>query len=184
MLIDAGCAPVIVVLPSGSIEVGRAALGDRAGVEFVEGGPTRQRSVERGLAQVETETVIVHDAARPFAKPELISALIDALVQFDGAIVAVPVSETIKEAVEGRIVATIDRDRLWRAQTPQAFRTERLRAAHRRASERGIVATDDAQLIESYGGAVGIIEGSSTNIKLTVVEDFALAEAMIAAGLV
>jgi 2-C-methyl-D-erythritol 4-phosphate cytidylyltransferase len=184
MLLAAGCSPVIVVLPEDRIEAGRAISGENPAIVFVAGGPTRQASVERGLQHVDTEAVIVHDAVRPFAKPEIVPALIEALVRFDGAICAVAVSETIKEAEGSRVLTTVDRSRLWRAQTPQAFRTARLRAAHQRATERGIHGTDDAQLVEAYGGAVGIVEGSNMNIKLTFPEDFTLAEAMITAGLV
>jgi 2-C-methyl-D-erythritol 4-phosphate cytidylyltransferase len=184
LLISAGCSPVIVVVPPGSSAAAQAALADRDNLVFVEGGGTRQESVANGLALVESESVVVHDAARPFASGKTIPELIQALVRFDGAITAIRVSETIKDVEGERVLMTVDRSRLWRAQTPQAFRTARLRAAHLRAVEHDIQATDDAQLVEAYGGAVGVVEGSHTNIKLTVPEDFALAEAMIAGGLV
>ncbi len=183
MLVEAGCSPIVIAVPSGSLDEARDVLGSHLGIVIVEGGETRQGSVYRGLERIDTDSVVVHDAARPFASPSLIGRLLDSLTQFDGAISAIRVTDTIKDAPDGRVVATVDRASLWRAQTPQAFRTKRLRAAHAKAIEKGIDATDDAQLIEAYGGAVGIIEGSETNIKLTTPEDFVLAEAMIAAGL-
>jgi 2-C-methyl-D-erythritol 4-phosphate cytidylyltransferase len=183
MLSSAGCSPIVIAVPSGSIDRARDLLGSHVGILIVEGGATRQGSVARGLERIDTEAVVVHDAARPFASARLIGRLLEALVQFDGAISAIPVKDTIKEAPQGRILSTVDRTPLWRAQTPQAFRTKRLRGAHANALERGLDATDDAQLVESYGGAVGIVEGSEMNIKLTTPEDFVLAEAMIAAGI-
>jgi 2-C-methyl-D-erythritol 4-phosphate cytidylyltransferase len=87
--------------------------------------------------------------------------------------------ETLKRAEGGRVVETVDRSAIWKAQTPAAFRTAVLRDAHQRAATEGFVGTDEAQLIERYGGSVGIVPGSRRNLKITWAEDFELAEALL-----
>ncbi len=124
----------------------------------------------------------MHDGARPFATAELIIKVVDALTDHDGAIAAMPADETLKRVDGDQIVETVDRASLWRAQTPQAFRSEVLRAAHQKAAAEGFIATDDAALLENYGGTVCVIQGTRSNIKLTYPEDFALAEAILRGG--
>ena len=133
----------------------------------VSGGPSRQASVARGLDEVRAARVVIHDAARPFATEAEIRAVVEALERAPGALVAQPVDDTLKRVEEGRVVSTIDRAGLWRAQTPQAFHTAVLRDAHRRAAEEGFEATDDAALLERYGGEVLVIEGGARNLKVT-----------------
>jgi 2-C-methyl-D-erythritol 4-phosphate cytidylyltransferase len=156
-------------------------LARRYGVEVVTGGATRQSSVARGLQRVTADHVVVHDAARPIVTPGDIARVVAALEDADAAISAVPVDETLKRVRDERVLETVDRAGLWRAQTPQAFRTETLRAAHRRAAEEGLTATDDALLIERYGKIVAVVQGSRRNLKVTWEEDFAVAEAMMRA---
>lgn len=183
-LIRAECAPIVVVVPAQELETARALTDVKGDVHFVAGGTTRQGSVANGLEEVRTDKVIVHDAARPFADVDLIKRVLDALDEHEAAVTAVPVAETLKEVDAGRVTATIPRDGLWLAQTPQGFRTETLRAAHRTAREEGYEATDDAELIERYGlGDIAIVQGTRWNIKLTYEEDFELAEQMIKARL-
>ena len=149
----------------------------------VPGGDTRQASVSAGLHALVPQApdiVLVHDAARPFLPAATIPALIAALKTHDGAIPAVPVADTLKRVRSGRIVATVPRDGLYRAQTPQAFRYHLLRALHA-TGERA--ATDDAALLESAGHPVAIIPGADDNIKLTYPEDFVRLERSLAAGL-
>ena len=185
MLAEAGCDPLVVVAPKEDADRTRSLLSELPGdLSFVvvDGGSTRQASVANGLTQVDSEVVLVHDAARPFAPVQLALEVLKAIEAAEGAIPAVPVDETIKR-VDGRsVVETIDRSMLCRVQTPQAFRTVALADAHRRSRSDGFDATDDAQLIENYGGRVVVVRGTRTNIKLTYPEDFDLAEA-IAGGL-
>ncbi len=143
----------------------------------VPGGATRQDSVLAGLLALlpdPPEFVLVHDAARPVIPAGTIPALLAALEQFPGAIPAAPVADTLKRAADGLIVATVPREGLFRAQTPQAFRFNPLLAAH----QAGVTgATDDASLLEALGQAVAIVPGSERNIKLTYPDDLARLEA-------
>jgi 2-C-methyl-D-erythritol 4-phosphate cytidylyltransferase len=173
----AGCDPVVVVVPQGAIGAARDALDD--GAVFVEGGPSRRTSVYEGLAAVENSAVLVHDAVRPVVTLDLVARVLSALTDVDGAIAAVRVEETIKRVDGTEVVTTVDRSGLWRAQTPQVFRTSVLKEAHRRAVDERVEGTDDAQLVERCGGRVRIVAGDSTNIKVTWPSDFALAEALL-----
>ncbi len=156
-------------------------VGDRAALDAtltgldhlppVSGRATRQGSVRAGLealAPHAPDVVLVHDAARPWIPPGTIGALIAALAEAEGAIPAVPVADTLKRAAAGRIAATVPREGLFRAQTPQGFRFATLLALHR-AADAG--ATDDAALLEAAGLAVALVPGSEDNIKLTYPED-------------
>lgn len=150
---------------------------------LVDGGDARSRSVAAGLAKVDTEFVVVHDAARPLVTPELIDHAIAALVvqpDIDAVITAAPVTDTIKQVDdEGVVIGTLDRDNLRSVQTPQVFRTGVLRRAI--ASGDVVNATDDAFLIESAGGRVGVIDAPATNIKVTVPSDIDLAALLLEA---
>lgn len=183
-LIRAECSPIIVVVPADQLDTARALTDVMGDVHLIAGGTTRQESVANGLAEVRTDKVVVHDAARPFADVDVIKRVLEALISHDAALAAVPVADTLKEAEAGHVTTTIPRDGLWLAQTPQGFRTEVLRAAHRAAREESYEATDDAELIERYGlGDIAIVQGARWNIKLTYEEDFELAEQMIKARL-
>lgn len=175
LLAGAGCDPLVVVVPEGS-------WTDRLSgydVRTVLGGDERQRSVRNGLSLVDTDHVVVHDAARPFATPELLRSLLGALDEADGAVLAVPVADTLKEVRDGRVIRTVERSSLWAVQTPQAFHTEVLKTVHDKARVDGFDGTDDAQLVERYGGTMRIVEGSRDNLKLTYPEDWRVAEAMV-----
>jgi 2-C-methyl-D-erythritol 4-phosphate cytidylyltransferase/2-C-methyl-D-erythritol 2,4-cyclodiphosphate synthase len=121
--------------------------------------------------------VMVHDAARPFLPHATIPALLAALRTHDGAIPAIPVADTLKRVQSGRIVATVPRDGLFRAQTPQAFRYHLLRALHATGDQ---TATDDAALLEAAGHPVAIVPGADDNIKLTYKEDIVRLEHALA----
>ena len=146
----------------------------------VTGGATRAESVRAGLAAVPADAavIVVHDAARPLAGPDLFSAVIEVVLSgaADGAVPVVPVSDTLKRVEGDRVVATVDRDGLRAAQTPQAFAAGALRAAHAGGGE----ATDDAGLLEAAGRTVAAVSGDPRNVKLTRPEDLALAEALLA----
>ena len=171
---------MVLVVPDGRVELARELVGEGTPVEVVTGGATRQESVARGLEVIATPAVLVHDAARPFVEPEIVEAVLRALDSADAGIPVVPVDETIKEVDGADVVRTMDRSSLVRSQTPQAFDADVLRHAHARARAEDYHATDDAELVERYGGKVKVVRGSKSNIKLTYPEDFALAEAMIA----
>ncbi|MDX6616897.1 MAG: 2-C-methyl-D-erythritol 4-phosphate cytidylyltransferase [Solirubrobacterales bacterium] len=148
------------------------------GVEAVPGGSVRADSVAAGLERVETELVVIHDAARPFVTAALVDELVAELASTpgaDGVIAAAPVTDTIKEARDGRILHTLDRSKLWGAQTPQVFRTAKLREAIDLDSE----ATDEAMLIEAAGGTVLLRETTGPNFKVTTADDLRLAEVLL-----
>ena len=143
------------------------------------GGATRQASVKAGLAAlapIRPSAVLVHDAARPVIPEATIPALLAALQSQAGAIPAQPVSDTLKRGDGGLIGETVPRTGLFRAQTPQAFRFETLRAAHAAAQAE---ATDDAQLLEWIGETVALVAGHESNVKITFPEDLARVEATL-----
>jgi 2-C-methyl-D-erythritol 4-phosphate cytidylyltransferase len=178
-LAAAGCRPIVVAVPPGAAADASEILGRREDVITVEGARTRQGSVLRALEHLATERVVVHDAVRPFISAVDVARVVDALRDADAAILAVPVDETLKRVDRGRVTATVARSELWRAQTPQAFKTEVLRAAHERARAEGIDATDDAALVEHHGGRIVVVEGRRDNLKLAYPEDFEIAECIL-----
>jgi 2-C-methyl-D-erythritol 4-phosphate cytidylyltransferase len=178
-LTQSGCDPVVVVLPEDWMDQGSELLADR-GFRFAVGGPTRQESIYRGLALVDATIVVVQDAARPMVTSDLVTEVLTSLDEFDAAVPGLPMDETLKRVDDSRLVVeTVDRSTIWRAQTPAAFRTESLKGAHERARSEGFVATDEAQLIERYGGKIRMVEGSRVNLKVTWPGDFEVAEALL-----
>jgi len=150
----------------------------------VAGGATRQDSVAAGLAEIDDSwsVVAVHDGARPLITAEIIDNMVSALSadpDLDGLILGHPAYDTLKEVEGDRIVATPDRARYWAVQTPQVFRVASLKSAHTSADFDGPPATDDAALVEATGGVLRVIEGPRDNIKVTVAEDLAIAEALL-----
>lgn len=145
------------------------------------GGATRGDSVRHGLEDLppEAEIVVVHDAARPLVPDDVVGRVIDAARRGTAAVAALPVVDTLKRVDERhRVVETVVREQLWRAQTPQAFPRAMIIEAHRRAAEDGISATDDAALCERYGYPVVVVQGSERAMKITTEDDFARAEAL------
>lgn len=173
---------VVVAVPPGSEDRAREMLTDlEVPVTVVPGGATRQESVVLALAAVPegVSVVVCHDAARPFARPDLFSAVIDAIgEETDGAVPVVPIADTVKRIQDGRVVGTESREGLALAQTPQAFRAAALRDAHERAAADGFEGSDDALLLERAGYRVRAIEGERTNLKITTPDDIRLAEAL------
>jgi len=150
------------------------------------GGATRQASVHAGLEALASEkpdTVLIHDAARPFVSRALISRAIEAAERTGAAIPAIAVTDTVKQVdAVGNIEATPERARLRIAQTPQAFNYDVILKAHRRAAREGLGEfTDDAALAEWVGLTVATFEGDVANMKLTTPEDFVREEARLAA---
>jgi 2-C-methyl-D-erythritol 4-phosphate cytidylyltransferase/2-C-methyl-D-erythritol 2,4-cyclodiphosphate synthase len=155
-----------------------------AGLELSEptaGGASRQDSVRlglEGLAPHAPGAVLIHDGARPFIGAAVIDRVLDGLGGAAGAIAALPVTDTLKRGVDGRIAGTVARVGLWRAQTPQGFRFAEILAAHRAAA--GHELTDDAAVAERAGLPVALVEGAPENIKITTADDLTRAERWLA----
>ena len=150
------------------------------GVDTCVGGAERADSIQNALAKVKEgiDFIAVHDAARPCLADKWIDAVFGAAEKTGAAILAVPLSATIKRAKSGGVVdATVDRTGLWEAQTPQVFRRDLLNKAYAARSARP--ATDDAELVERIGAPVTLIEGSAMNIKITAKDDLRLAEQIL-----
>ena len=184
---------VVVVFPAEELAVGeewvrRLVEADRPGLPVfsVQGGALRQDSVRLGLSAVprESEVVLIHDAARPFVRPALVTALVAALQEEEssgdgdeaaaGVIPGLPVTDTVKQVSEGRVSATLDRAVLRTVQTPQVFDRAVLEEAHRRCLQEQWAVTDDASLVERLGKVVRVIPGDPGNIKITNPGDLSL----------
>jgi 2-C-methyl-D-erythritol 4-phosphate cytidylyltransferase len=186
-------AQVVLVLPAADAAKPPAFLSDFSDVSglsdfsdtaltLVPGGALRRHSVREGLAALRNDCsiVLVHDGARPFVQAGVIDAVIQHARRGEGAVAAVPVSDTLKQAAVNRpdrVERTVRRERLWRAQTPQAFPRELLEQAHESAPA-DADATDDAELVEALGVSVRLVPDSSRNLKITTPDDLALAELM------
>jgi 2-C-methyl-D-erythritol 4-phosphate cytidylyltransferase len=173
---------LVVAAPPGYEDEARSSVeGLMLPTTVLTGGRTRQASVRAALSALAPDAVIVvvHDAARPFAPPDLFTEVIRAVeAGADGAIPVVPVTDTVKRIDGIRVVDTVDRRDLANAQTPQAFRVAALREAHERAAADGEAATDDAMLLERSGTVVAVV-GDPMNFKITTLLDLARAESRI-----
>jgi 2-C-methyl-D-erythritol 4-phosphate cytidylyltransferase len=185
---------VVLVLPAADVDAPPRWLGDALAAHeassaewrLAAGGSERAHSVAAGLAALgdDVRTVLVHDAARPFVERTVIDGVITAARAGEAAIAALPLGDTLKAADPAdpeRAVRTIPREHLWRAQTPQGFPLELIREAHARSAAEGIVATDDAMLVELLGHRVRLVPDSTRNFKVTTADDLALAELLAAA---
>lgn len=185
---DSRFVAIVLVLPAEEAAEPPAWLAalarEELRLEVVAGGRERGDSVRLGVEATpeNADVVLVHDGVRPLVDAGVIERVLDALARgHAGAVAALPVSDTIKEVDEsGFVVRTLDRSRLWAVQTPQGFPRAVILDAYRRAAADGVVATDDAALVERYGGVVALVEGSPDNLKVTRPGDLALAEAIIA----
>ena len=178
---DAVDRVILALQPSLTSEV--LALISRHGLKkiarVVAGGAERQDSIYRGLQVIKREDagiVVVHDAVRPFVRPEEIRSVIERAEKKGAAILAMPATDTIKQAKKGVVNRTLDRRIIYHAQTPQAFRYEVIQEAYERAYSDGVIATDDSQLVERLGHRVSVVEGSHLNIKITRPFDLRIAE--------
>jgi 2-C-methyl-D-erythritol 4-phosphate cytidylyltransferase len=175
---------LVVVVPAGYEDVAAECVEDLAiASTIVVGGPTRQASVRAALRELGDPAgiVVVHDAARPFAPPALFTEVVAAVAAgADGAVPVIPVTDTVKRVSDGRVVATVERNELVLAQTPQAFRLQTLLDAHRRANDAGSERTDDAGLVETVGVVV-TVAGDPMNAKITTMFDLARAAARMGA---
>lgn len=147
-------------------------------LSIVPGGRERTDSVRAGLAAIPPRTglILVHDAARPLVKPRDIEAVIRAARRYGAAILAEPVADTVKRADRGLVRATLNRNLLWRAQTPQGFRRRLLERCYARA---GVPATDDSSLAEALGARVAVVPASGPNFKITTRTDLEIAACLL-----
>lgn len=159
-------------------------LAEREGlveVVLTTGGERRQDSVRSALTEVgDVEVVAVHDAARPLCPPQLFSDCVESARLHGAATTAIPVVDSIKRAVDGLIVESLERQGLFAIQTPQAFRRELLVAGHRHATAAGLVVDDDAALVEAVGHPVHVVPGNPDNFKVTHPRDLVLLRALLA----
>jgi len=178
-----------LIVPEEDVAYCRAELVDRYRLDkiggIIIGGDERQDSVRNGVESCgakDQDVIMVHDGVRPFFPKEQIGPLVQMAAVEGAAILAVPAQDTIKEVFDGRVRSTLERSLLWQVQTPQAFRCERIREAHRRAYASGYTGTDDASLIEWCGWPVAVLPGHPHNFKITMPADLAMARALLEAG--
>lgn len=170
---------IVVAAPPGHEDEVRAIAGPAV---VVAGGDSRSESVAHALKEVESELVVVHDAARPLATHALFDAVVSELAEdagCDALVAAAPLADTLKRALAGRVIETVPRSELWAVQTPQVFRAEALRSAHEVDPKALAAATDDATLIEEAGGLVRVFRWDEPNLKVTTRADIAIAEALL-----
>lgn len=150
--------------------------------KIVTGGRERQDSVYNGIKELDSDTdlVVIHDGVRPFVSSQIFLDVIEEAREYGAATVAVPEVDTIKEvSPEGIVIRTLNREHIWKALTPQAFKFDILKKAFEKAFKEGYYATDDASIVEWAGYQVKIVKGSPYNIKITTQEDLALGETML-----
>ncbi len=176
-------ARIVVVGPPGQLDEARReaeALHPRKPVLVYPGGETRQQSVHAGLNALEgCEYVLVHDAARPMASAALARRVLAAARQSGAAIPGLAPRDALKRVESGRLAESLDRSRMFLAQTPQCFRYQVLERAHFEAADAGLVGDDDAALVMAAGHPVTVVPGEPGNIKLTTMEDLVMLEALI-----
>ncbi|MDR7229646.1 2-C-methyl-D-erythritol 4-phosphate cytidylyltransferase/2-C-methyl-D-erythritol 2,4-cyclodiphosphate synthase [Caulobacter sp. BE264] len=180
----AGAAEIIIVTTRDGESAATDVLAGLSGWRTTLGGATRALSVQAGLAALSErpgdESVLIHDAARPFVNRKIIDGLLRALANADLALPALAVADTLKLASPDASARTVSREHLWRAQTPQAAPRDRLLAAYARWADGE--PTDDAQVVEAAGGRIAMIPGDPLLNKLTYPEDFAMAERLAGAA--
>ena len=178
---------IYVISPEQEIPFCQTEVVERYGLSkvraIVAGGAERQHSVLNGLNAMreigQDDLVLIHDGVRPFVPVDVLKNAASAADEFGGAVVAVPVKDTVKVARDGIITGTPPRETLWLAQTPQAFRYGLICAAHAAAAAEGFLGTDDASLMERQGLPLRIVPGEYRNIKITTPEDMVLAQAFL-----
>ena len=180
-LLKAGAEDVVVVIAPGSEAEAATALSGVTGWRSATGGSTRAESVCNGLDVLDgpaDRPVLIHDAARPLLGLAVIRRLLEALDHADGSFPGLPVADSLRRSADGVVSGLVDRDSLWRAQTPQAFRFKTIRDAYA-AWPVGETAADETEVVDRHGGDILVVEGDARLMKLTYPEDFAMAEALI-----
>ena len=149
--------------------------------KIISGGKERQDSVYKALLSLpgNTDIVTIHDGVRPFISPEKIIKSIEMCKKDKAVILALPINETVKRVEDKFVITTLDREKLWVAQTPQTFEYKLILEAYKKAEKYSFIGTDDSSLVERLGIKVKILEGDHDNIKITTPEDLVLAERII-----
>ena len=175
---------VVVVVAEDALLYTGQKIVDRYELSKVEkiivGGETRRESVLNGLKAlpISTELVAIHDGARPLVMPVDINRVVDVAAEERAAMLAVPASDTVKRVADDYILATLDRSKLYLAQTPQVFQYDLIMEAHRESEDLAEI-TDDAALVEARGFKVRVVQPSRVNLKITGAEDLIMAEALL-----
>ena len=177
-------AIVLVVAPQQRQSLENEVLGPHPCKKLfsvIDGGPERQDSVANGLRATprECELVVVHDGVRPLVSVDLLGKVLEVAHRHGAAIAAIPAGDTVKQSEDQKVVATLERETIWLAQTPQAFHAAILRRAYEEAVRDRVIVTDDAALVERLGVAVHLVHGSSENLKVTTPSDLVVAEAIL-----
>jgi len=172
---------IIVAVPSANVDsTHRDVLSMSAGkpVKVVAGGTRRQDSVKNGIDVSDSDSTLVciHDAARPFVTEDLIQRSIFACEFADGAVVGIPSKDTVKFSENGLVKETLDREKIWLAQTPQCFHKNKLLQALYYAETENLTGTDESALMEAMGFSIKLVEGDSNNFKITTKDDWIRAE--------
>lgn len=176
---------VILVVRKERVESARCAVqmfGCTKVKKIVAGGAQRQISVANGMAEMgeDVTLVAVHDGARPCVTPALIAETIRSARQYGSGVAAIKITDTVKEVEKGMIISrTVDRTKLWRVQTPQAFKRDLLEKAFAVVRKKKLTVTDEASAIELISRAVRLVPSSSSNIKITTPDDLVLAAALM-----
>ncbi len=174
---------VTLVVPEKELSPTRKQWASGIVQQVIAGGAERQDSVANGLRALDQDTdiVIVHDGVRPFVSPAIIKASISAAREFGAAVTAIPMRDTVKKGTaDGWVEGSVERENLWRMQTPQAFRYDLLCEAFEKAARDNYYGTDEGSLVEYLGRPVKIIAGSEWNIKITCLDDLVLGEKIAA----
>ena len=172
---------IIVAVPSANVDsTHRDVLSMSAGkpVKVVAGGTRRQDSVKNGIDVSDSDSTLVciHDVARPFVTEDLIQRSISACEFADGAVVGIPSKDTVKFSENGLVKETLDREKIWLAQTPQCFHKNKLLQALDHAETENLTGTDESALMEAMGFSIKLVEGESNNFKITTKDDWIRAE--------
>jgi 2-C-methyl-D-erythritol 4-phosphate cytidylyltransferase len=172
---------IIVAVPNANVDsTHRDVLSMSAGkpVKVVAGGTRRQDSVKNGIDVSDSDSTLVciHDAARPFVTEDLIQRSISACEFADGAVVGIPSKDTVKFSENGLVKETLDREKIWLAQTPQCFHKNKLLQALYYAETENLTGTDESALMEAMGFSIKLVEGDSNNFKITTKDDWIRAE--------
>lgn len=168
---------IIISANSSIIEILQELLNNPK-VKIIEGGNTRQKSVYNALQVVKNDYVLIHDGARPLIRKDTIAYVLEAVLDKDAVSVMTKTTDTIKEVDStGRIIRTIDRSKLYNTQTPQAFKTSIIKEAHEKLKDGNF--TDDCSMLEELNIPVYIVNGSYTNIKITIKSDLDFAKLYI-----
>jgi len=182
LTVFAACEQIVrtyLIVPEDDIDFCRSNFVSSGRITYIAGGERRQDSVYNGLQALENPggIVVIHDGVRPFVRHDQLTACIRGAQMHGACILGIPAQDTLKRvSAKGEIDETLEREKIWHAQTPQAFQYDVIMKAHEHARSQNISGTDDAFLVECFGQKVKMIEGSHENIKITSPQDLMAAE--------